>query len=1145
MGVVWRGVHRDTGVPVAVKVITRAALIDDRIRESFRNEVKAVAGLDHPGIVWVFDFGEVDLAAARASDGKLVAGGPYLAMEHASGGTLHGWTPPHWDAAREMILQVLDALGHAHARGVLHRDLKPPNVLRCAAGDVRPGWKLVDFGIATLLDQTVEESINQGIIGTLAYMSPEQIRATWRDYGPWTDLYALGCMLYRVVGGHRAFRETKGTALMIAQLNKKPIPLEPQIAVPQGLDEWMAKLLEKDPRDRFRSAADAALALSQLGGPVSTEALVPIEVREEDEIATAPMSPDEVPTARNVQQPQLPRGGKHDDAVLLPLSWRRSEAPRPPPRLIGAGLGLFDLRSIPLTGRHRERDQLWRSLRAVHKGARGRVVCLHGPSGVGKSRLGQWIGETGHELAGCRYLKATARVGEAPQNLLVRMLHRELHTPRLDHDERLSRVKHELDLPSSGDMALGRTLSSLLSPTGEAFGQRVEGAARHAVVRRTLEALAEDRPVVVVLDDVHLNADGLAFARHFAEAQAVRPSPVLIVLTWRDEAVAEDPDLLREVESLHDLDAVNLVPVTPLSDRDMARMVQELLPLERSLAAQVEERVAGNPLFAAQLVRDWVRDDLLVEGASGFELKQPGPITATVEDVWRKRVDRVLEGLPDDAQWLLELAAVLGLSVDEQEWQRVGDDPKGKYAAAGRVMFRPEHGAWRQELIDRLIAARLADATEEGFGFAQEMIREVLFAMAREAGRLGKNHRACARTLLHMDAERHAVRIGRHLVDGRYPTEAIPFLQQGVVMVRRQGGPRAALPVLALLERALREAGVPEADPTWVQLYVDRANIFNGLERLDDARHWADRAEQAAVTGKHRVLEARAVTEVGKVQMAERDAKVADRSFARAEALLRDVDPPDLHGEVNYCRSLCARLMQEPTRARAHALVAAQYLTRAQDQTGLARGWMVLGTSSLLDRELDEAERFLWRAVRLHERDGDTLGVAECWTSLGMVARLRGDDDEARTLLGKALVLYRQAGSPQVVHPQLELARVALVAKEWNEAWSTASEVLEWVGWQGHSARLVSTHAALATAAAGAGRWSDLDLHLERVREGLSRIEVLEPDLAWALELAGDLAASGSRSSPARKAWKLALGLQNTVDPARAKITERKLASAR
>jgi len=1145
MGVVWRGLHRDTGVPVAVKVITRAALLDDRIRESFRNEVKAVAGLDHPGIVWVFDSGEVDRAAARASEGKLVAGGPYLAMEHASGGTLHGWTPPNWETAREMMLQVLDALGHAHARGVLHRDLKPPNVLRCTASDVRPGWKLVDFGIATLLDQTVEESINQGIIGTLAYMSPEQIRATWRDYGPWTDLYALGCMLYRVIGGHRAFRETKGTALMIAQLNKKPIPLEPQVAVPQGLHDWMAKLLEKDPRDRFQSAADAALALSQLGGAISTEPLAPIEMREEDDIVTAPMSPDEVPTARNVQQPKLPRGGKIDDGFHLPLSWRRSESPRPPPRLIGAGLGLFDLRTIPLAGRHTERDQLWRSLRAVHKGGRGRVVCLHGPSGVGKSRLAQWVGETAHELAGCRYLKATARVGEAPQRLLVRVLHRELHTPRLDDDERLKRIKRELDLTAVDDMSLGRTLAALLAESGEAFGQKVEGAARYSVVRRTLEALAEDRPMVVVLDDVHLNADGLAFARHFAEAQAVRPSPVLLVLTWRDEAVAEDPELLREVESLEDHGPVNLVPVTPLSNRDMARMIQELLPLERSLAARVEERVAGNPLFAAQLVRDWVRDGMLTEGASGFELQNTGPITATVEDVWRKRVERVLEGLPDGAQQLLEVAGVLGLEVDEQEWQRVGDDPKGTYAAAGRVMFRPEHGAWRQELVDRLMTARLAEPTAEGFAFAQEMVREVLFTMAKERGRLGKNHRACARTLLHMDAERHAVRIGRHLVDGRYPAEAIPFLQQGVEMRRREGGPRAALPVLALLERALREAGVPEGDRAWVELYVERANIFNGLERLDDAQHWADRAEQAAVTGQHRVLEARAVLELGKVQMAEREAKVADRSFARAESLLRDDDASRLHGEVNYCRSLCARYLQEPARARAHALVAARYLTRVQDESGLARGWMVLGTSSLLDRELDEAERFLWRAVRLHERDGDSLGMAECWTSLGVVARLREEQEEAHALLGKALELYRQAGSPQIVHPLLERARVALSAKEWNEAWETASEVLEAIGWQGHGVLLVSTHAALATAAAGSGRWNELDLHLERVREALSRIEVLEPDLAWLLELTGDLAASASRTSPARKAWKLALGLQNTVDPTRAKITERKLASAR
>jgi tetratricopeptide (TPR) repeat protein len=282
--------------------------------------------------------------------------------------------------------------------------------------------------------------------------------------------------------------------------------------------------------------------------------------------------------------------------------------------------------------------------------------------------------------------------------------------------------------------------------------------------------------------------------------------------------------------------------------------------------------------------------------------------------------------------------------------------------------------------------------------------------------------------------------------------------------------------------------------------------------------------------------------------MAEREAQVADRTFARAESLLKESDDPALLGEVNYNRSLAARYLQEPSRARAHALVAAKYLTRQTRQgggeTGVARGWRILGSSSLLDRELDDAEKYLRRALRLYDRFGDVLGVAECWTDLGVVARLRNDPKGAMGYLDKALDLYREAGAPQVVHPQLESALVALLDREWTDAWDVASDVLEQIGWQGHGALLVSTHAALAAAAAGAGRWQELEVHLERVREGLSRIEVLEPDLAWTLDLTGDLATSAGRVIPARKAWKLALGLQNTVDPDRAQVTQRKLSAA-
>src|SRR5688500_9201767 len=122
MGVVWKGTHRESGLPVAVKVLHRAALKDGSPPPSFRNEVRAVAALDHPGIVWVFDVGDVPEEAAVASGGMLEEGSPYLAMEYASGGTLSEFAARGWEPVRVLLLDLLDALGHAHARQVVHRD---------------------------------------------------------------------------------------------------------------------------------------------------------------------------------------------------------------------------------------------------------------------------------------------------------------------------------------------------------------------------------------------------------------------------------------------------------------------------------------------------------------------------------------------------------------------------------------------------------------------------------------------------------------------------------------------------------------------------------------------------------------------------------------------------------------------------------------------------------------------------------------------------------------------------------------------------------------------------------------------------------------------------------------------------------------
>ncbi len=125
-GEVWRGVHREQGVPVAIKVLSVSRSNDRHVLEAFRNEVHAVAGLDHPGIIAVLDHGVLDDTMPEIG----IAGSPYLVMELATLGSVkHRCGRASWEEARRILSELLDALAHAHARGVIHRDIKPGNVL--------------------------------------------------------------------------------------------------------------------------------------------------------------------------------------------------------------------------------------------------------------------------------------------------------------------------------------------------------------------------------------------------------------------------------------------------------------------------------------------------------------------------------------------------------------------------------------------------------------------------------------------------------------------------------------------------------------------------------------------------------------------------------------------------------------------------------------------------------------------------------------------------------------------------------------------------------------------------------------------------------------------------------------------------------
>ncbi len=408
MGQVWAARHRASGVPVAVKVVQPHLAQSHRAQEAFRAEVRAMARLDHPGIAWVFDLGTVDEAASTASDGTLVVGSPWVAMEYAERGTLLESDSEDWDSVRKVIEVLLDALAHAHARGLVHRDLKPSNVLLCGHEDVRPGPKLADFGLAQTLDDDTAERPSSG--GTVPYMSPEQLVRADHQLGPWTDLYGLGCVVWELLTGAPPFGWDSWSVARAHLADPLPA-LRARFEIPDELEGWLRWLLRKDPLARPRTAALAASTL---------------------------------PYARTRCSGWRPavRSGKRS-------------------LLQGAGLEMVGLREAPFAGRISERDQLWTSLERVRATGSAHCAVIRGPAGSGKTRLARWLGRRAEEL-GHAVTALEARHGPDGSGGLAGGLRRALRLRSLPTAELRQWVESRLGLQSRTDEIVAALTSDRL-----------------------------------------------------------------------------------------------------------------------------------------------------------------------------------------------------------------------------------------------------------------------------------------------------------------------------------------------------------------------------------------------------------------------------------------------------------------------------------------------------------------------------------------------------------------------------------------------------------------------------------------------------------------------------------------------------------
>ncbi|GIF13239.1 hypothetical protein Ate01nite_32710 [Actinoplanes teichomyceticus] len=238
MSVVWRGFDEVLGRQVAVKVLPPSTSADPSFRRRLRAEAQAAARLSHPHITNVYDYGE-----ASTVDGEAV---PYVVMELVDGESLAAVlarvrTLP-WHTAVRISADVAAALAAAHARGIVHRDVTPANVMLTASGA-----KVVDFGISALIGEN-DTDPDGSLLGTPAYLAPERLDGG--QVSPATDVYAVGLLIYRMLIGQLPWDVGTTTALLRAHQYTEPEPLPPVDGLPPEVDLLIGRCLEKRPADR-------------------------------------------------------------------------------------------------------------------------------------------------------------------------------------------------------------------------------------------------------------------------------------------------------------------------------------------------------------------------------------------------------------------------------------------------------------------------------------------------------------------------------------------------------------------------------------------------------------------------------------------------------------------------------------------------------------------------------------------------------------------------------------------------------------------------------------------------------------------------------------------------------------------------------
>lgn len=947
MGIVYRCTDLSSQETVALKrvVVPDVAHAEEYVMW-FYKEARALAALDHPSIVGARDFG------------RLRDGSPYLAMDLAPGASLHDLSHAglNWPTIWHIVDQILGALAHAHARGIIHGDLKPSNVLIEEVESQPPLVHMLDFGLAWLKSDTHDERLDGEKLpefkphagaGTPGYMAPEQIQHEQHHVCGATDLYSLGCILYRLLSRTPPFTGTPKELLRQHAYSEVP-RLLPVFPIPEGVVDFVARLLEKKPWDRWEFAAGARKDWS---------AFRPQQADPQDFV---------LPRIRPSQVRPLPPGtGYVGRNPQLDADTERTA-------------GLLNIRQSPLVGRQEIRQTLREICDEVIDGIGPphRLIILVGPAGSGKSRIAEWLFQSVHEEGSMIPLWARYRPVRGPLDGIVGAVTRYYNFERADRDTIERSLLQRWHIKKNDKVGrtwvagaaewlrpAGPVTDAPLGPSGVRFTLDTL-ATRRTVSRHVVRRLGEGQKILFWLDDLHNASESTFEGFQRMHAEDADRSYVIVATVRAEEVHLGTPaaERLRQLREKMDGVAIDVTPLEPETTREL---LKKSLLLEDDAVEEAARRSRGNPLFALQQLHAWALEGnmMLRDGVYRVPPEVLAVRPKTTAELWDSRLAAVPAEYRQAAYAIAAISSDLRREVLRPLLSALGLPPDDCIRVLQKAEILIPRGpgrySWPHALLQEHLSAQLAELPD----------RTRIYRAAADA--LQRHPLAATRRVVRQRV--------MNLIQAGDPEDAalllFDFLQHSWNGARE---PLSTLSDLDLLRGKLQGRTRAHQD-RW------RAEALRHVGRAAEAREYAERSRLAFIQLQDPLHQAHTERLLGHI-CAELGNSSEGKKYAQNALSLFQVEG-DVLGQAQTEAVLAEIDYLLGNFGSARAWVSSGETHFASLDQPLGRGQCLLLSSWIEHSEgtVERAKRLALEAREEFERVGYRLGTAQANTSLAHI----------------------------------------------------------------------------------------------------------------------------------------------------------------